>query len=258
MSGRSFHFDARGVRCLPEEKYTLEILTASLGKYHILSPEKELELVLDAQKGSESARDALVKHNLRFVVSVARFYWNKKFTLNDLIAEGVLGLIKAIETYQPTYSTRFLSYAVWWIRKYIKEYCMRYGFPVKIPFSMQTSTEGGENGKIPINGSTKHMLPEKVNFSQIEGENPEELFSYPNANYEDTINDMHKRDIEKLIKINFTEEEQKALLFYIEMNSNGKLSLTAVAKIFNCNYMEFKNKIRKLIQTTCLNTGYPP
>jgi RNA polymerase primary sigma factor len=85
----------------------------------VLRPEEEVELARRVHEGDEEAREKLVLSNLRFVVSVAKQYQNFGLPLTDLISEGNLGLLKAVELFDETKGFKFISYAVWWIRQTI-------------------------------------------------------------------------------------------------------------------------------------------
>lgn len=87
-----------------------------------LTREQEYDLARRAKKGEESARQILAKANLAFVVSVARKFSHRNARLDDLIQEGNVGLMKAIEHFDPKKNVRFATYAVWWIRAYITRY----------------------------------------------------------------------------------------------------------------------------------------
>lgn len=84
-----------------------------------LSSESEARLAARIHQGDQKAIDILVKANLRFVVSVARNYQNQGMSLNDLINEGNIGLVRAAQKFDETKNFRFISYAVWWIRQAI-------------------------------------------------------------------------------------------------------------------------------------------
>jgi RNA polymerase primary sigma factor len=75
----------------------------------------------------------LVTRNLRFVISVAKQYATDKISLEDLVNEGNIGLIKAVEKFDPTKGYKFISFAVWWVRKLIMEFVSNYGKSVRIP-----------------------------------------------------------------------------------------------------------------------------
>jgi RNA polymerase primary sigma factor len=98
---------------------SLEKYLQDIGKEELLGAEEEVELAQQIRKGDRRALEKLTKANLRFVVSVAKQYQNQGMSLQDLINEGNLGLIKAAEKFDETRGFKFISYAVWWIRQSI-------------------------------------------------------------------------------------------------------------------------------------------
>lgn len=97
------------------------------------TPEEEIECAEKACKGDEQAREQLVLRNLRFVVSVAKQYVTPQTKLEDLVNEGNIGLITASKKFKPELGFRFISYAVWWVRKVIIEHLANYGRIVRLP-----------------------------------------------------------------------------------------------------------------------------
>jgi len=93
-----------------------------LGRHKQLTREEEYELSRRIKKGDEAARVHLATSNLPFVVAVAKKYVHPGVRLEDLIQEGNVGLMKAIEHFDPKKQVRFATYAVWWIRAYITRY----------------------------------------------------------------------------------------------------------------------------------------
>ena len=92
----------------------------------LLTREQETDLAEKAAHGDKAARDAIVKANLRFVVNVAKKYQNHGIEIADLISEGNIGLLTAIDHFDVTKGYHFISYAVWWIRQSIlKAICER-------------------------------------------------------------------------------------------------------------------------------------
>ena len=119
---------ARDQRSL--ERYLLEI-----GRLPRLSAEEEAVMALKARHGDAEAIQLLVNANLRFVVSVAKQYQNHGISINDLINEGNLGLIKAVHRYDETKGFKFISSAVWWIRQSILQTLADQGRTVRLPTS---------------------------------------------------------------------------------------------------------------------------
>ena len=96
------------------QKYLEEIVD-----FAPLPPAEEIELTRKIRRGDSGALDKLVKANLRFVISVAKQSQGRGLSLENLISEGNLGLMKAAERFDETRGFKFISYAVWWIRQSI-------------------------------------------------------------------------------------------------------------------------------------------
>src|SRR5580693_6610619 len=115
----------------PLETYLREINETAL-----LSAEEEKELSRRISKGETAARDRMVRANLRLVVNIARAYTNKGLPLQDLIEEGNLGLLRAVEGFDPTMNTRFSTYASYWIKQSIKRALINSAKTIRIPAYM--------------------------------------------------------------------------------------------------------------------------
>ncbi len=101
------------------ESQSLEKYLQEIGKVDLISADMEVELTKRIKAGDPIALEKMVKANLRFVVSVAKQYQNVGLSLNDLINEGNIGLVKAAMRFDETRGFKFISYAVWWIRQSI-------------------------------------------------------------------------------------------------------------------------------------------
>lgn len=98
-----------------------------------LTIDEEVSVSARAQAGDQNAKNLLVTKNLRFVVSIAKHYVTSYATLEDLVNEGNVGLIMAANKYNSDTGFKFISYAVYWIRKMILEYLAKNGRPVRLP-----------------------------------------------------------------------------------------------------------------------------
>jgi RNA polymerase primary sigma factor len=110
------------------DRYLLDI-----SKKELLSAQEEASLAKAAREGDIDALDKLVQANLRFVVSVAKQYQNQGLSLNDLINEGNLGLIRAAQKFDETRGFKFISYAVWWIRQAMSQAIIEQSKIIRIP-----------------------------------------------------------------------------------------------------------------------------
>ena len=113
----------------------LALYLKDINKIPMLSHEEQSELADKAQKGDKKAQDKLVNANLRFVVNVAKKYQNHGLDLADLISEGNLGLLTAVEKFDSSKGYHFISYAVWWIRQSILKAVCEKSRPIRLPLN---------------------------------------------------------------------------------------------------------------------------
>src|SRR5256885_2918715 len=104
-----------------------------IGQHKLLTAREERSLARAMRAGEFAARQTLIERNLRLVVSLARHYTNRGLALPDLIEEGNLGLIHALEKFDPERGFRFTTYATWWIRQSIERAIMNQPRPVRLP-----------------------------------------------------------------------------------------------------------------------------
>ncbi len=115
-----------------------EVLTMYLKEINsipMLSRDEENRLALEAKKGSRVAKNKIVRANLRFVVNVAKKYQNRGIDLEDLISEGNIGLMTAIDKFDVTKGYHFISYAVWWIRQAILKAICEKSRAIRLPLN---------------------------------------------------------------------------------------------------------------------------
>ncbi|MDH5634021.1 MAG: RNA polymerase sigma factor RpoS [Gammaproteobacteria bacterium] len=125
---RFFEADDTGVQADATRLYLKEI-----GFSPLLSAEEEVYYARLALKGDDAARKRMIESNLRLVVKIARRYMNRGLALLDLIEEGNLGLIRAVEKFDPERGFRFSTYATWWIRQTIERGIMNQTRTIRLP-----------------------------------------------------------------------------------------------------------------------------
>lgn len=112
---------------------TLQLYLREIRRAVLLTPEQEFDTAMRARTGDFEARQAMIEHNLRLVVSIAKNYLGRGLPLSDLIEEGNLGLMHSIGKFEPERGFRFSTYSSWWIRQSIERAIMHQARLVRLP-----------------------------------------------------------------------------------------------------------------------------
>ncbi|HOH98481.1 MAG TPA: RNA polymerase sigma factor RpoD/SigA [Candidatus Cloacimonadota bacterium] len=182
----------------------LQIYLNEISKYKSLSKEEEHELGIKAQAGDKDAINKLVQANLKFVVKIAARYQNRGLSLSELISEGNIGLIKAIEKFDPDKDIKLISYAIWWIKQRIMLAVSEKSSLIRVPLGKSSAahrvkavqerhfTETGEM-------ATTDELADKMNLSgksiDLLREQMPETSSFDDVLQTDDFQDYSTRDL---------------------------------------------------------------
>lgn len=115
---------------------SISVYMREIAKTTLLTPDEEIELAARIAKGDERARARMIESNLRLVVKIAKDYANYGVPLVDLISEGNIGLIRAVEKFDPNKGGKLSTYAAWWIKQSIKRALANQGKTVRLPIHL--------------------------------------------------------------------------------------------------------------------------
>ena len=141
----------------------LETYLREINETKLLSADEEKQLARAIAKGDARARDRMIRANLRLVVNIARGYTGKGLGLQDLIEEGNLGLLRAVEGFDPTMGTRFSTYASYWIKQSIKRALINSAKTIRIPAYMVELLSKWRRASIRLTDELKrNPTPEEI------------------------------------------------------------------------------------------------
>lgn len=138
---------------------------ASVRRLPLLTAEQELQYANGARLGEQSARNLMICHNLRLVISIARKYRYGSLSFSDLIAEGNLGLIRAVEKFDPSLGYRFSTYASWWIQHAVERAVERQTVVVR-PRRLLLQRRREQRSKQPAQTASSGCTGRDVSFDQ--------------------------------------------------------------------------------------------
>jgi RNA polymerase primary sigma factor len=264
------------------DESVLSTYLKEINKINLLTREEEDEIARKAVSGDPMAKEILVNANLRFVVNVAKKYQNQGMTLEDLIGEGNLGLINAIEKYDPERGYHFISYAVWWIRQAILKAICEKSRMIRLPMNRANELVQiektrkqltGSNGEEPeiaeiareldldakdveslLSLSREHVSLETPVFykkdSSVLGDFIEDEGYMPPE--EQVMNISLKEDINKVLK-DLPSQEAQVLQYRYGLNDKKPMSLKEIGDIYDLT----KERIRQIEQKALTRLQHP-
>lgn len=230
-----------------------------LKKIPVIEANREYEIFIQLKdkklpkKERQELVDELVRGNLRFVISVAKMYQNQGMDLLDLISEGNIGLIKAIERFDITSGFKFISYAVWWVKQSIMAALNEYARTIRVPSNIlqdaqkQKKTEENDDAYlIEYSDNVLTGVPSTVDlFQEIneDGDTLIEVISNPNAdNPIDSLNNLE--EVKKRVKymLSVLDEREKVIIEGYFGLCGLERNLDDLGEEFGCT----KERIRQL------------
>jgi RNA polymerase primary sigma factor len=191
---------------MKHEDSVLSMYLKEINKIPLLSHEEETELALKAQAGDVNAKNKIINANLRFVVNVAKKYQNHGLDLEDLISEGNIGLMTAIEKFDVSKGYHFISYAVWWIRQCILKAVCEKSRAIRLPLNKANELVRIEHARKAVSGKKT----EQETYEEIA-----DMLNIDSSHVREMINissDMISLDAE----LSGSEENRNQLLDYQE------------------------------------------
>jgi len=261
----------------------LAMYLKEINRIPLLTHEEETELALKAQAGDKAAKDKIVRSNLRFVVNVAKKYQNHGLDLTDLISEGNIGLLTAIEKFDVSKGYHFISYAVWWIRQSILKAICEKSRAIRLPLNRANELVQIEHARKVVHGKKTEQqefeevaamlnmdpshVREMVNISRemvsldaeiknsdndhtsIADFQEDESFDRPDEKYMDTA---MAEDIDKVLET-LRPNEASVLRMRYGLNGTKPMSLKEVGD--KCNLT--KERIRQIEKHAIVRLQHP-
>lgn len=254
------------------ESNVLELYLKDINRVPLLTREEETSLAIEAAKGNKAAKDKIVNANLRFVVNIAKKYQNHGLDLTDLISEGNIGLLVAIDRFDVTKGYHFISYAVWWIRQSILKAICEKSRSIRLPLNRANELVRIEHARKSIVGNKtieqelaevaqmlnmdKEHVREMINISRemvsldAELNTPENDKTSVGDFIEDTqsekpedkvVNDSLKEEINNVLHT-LKPNEENVLRLRFGLNGEKPMSLKEVGDVCNLT----KERIRQI------------
>ncbi len=150
---------------------TMKMYMQHIGQYPLVTPEEEVDLAEEIKHGSEAARIRLIRSNLRLVVKIAHDFKGLGLPLLDLISEGNIGLMRAVEKFDPSKGAKLSSYAAWWIKQAMRRALANQSRTIRIPVQSATKISKIQNARTKMREElgrepTNAEIAEAVNLTE--------------------------------------------------------------------------------------------
>lgn len=259
-----------------EDASVLSFYMKELNKIPLLTREEEIDLAIKAKNGNKRAHDKMIESNLRFVVKIAKNYQNQGLPLSDIINEGNIGLMIALDKFDVDKGYHFISYAVWWIRQSIVKAINEKSRAVRLPLNRTNELlqiQKAQKALIHING-VEPTVEEIAKETNLDVENVEILMSIsrdlvsldapvfsdnqtssicdyiesPNATPDEQVmNTLLIEDINEALDM-LSDKEKNILEHRFGLNGKAQMSLKEIGELYNLT----KERIRQIEKKTII------
>ena len=264
--------DVKNTKYSDSDNEVLSTYLKTIDKIPLLTYDEEYELALKAKNGDKKAREKLINSNLRFVVSVAKKFRGQGMPLEDLINEGNIGLMTAVDKFEPEKGYHFISYAVWWVRQAILKALAEQSRPVRLPLNRSNELiqiVRAKNDLIHKKGISDPTLDEiavasgldvtlvknllEVTRDMISFDSPIKGDEEGDSSYfdfvedktqspeDDVVNHMMEKDVRGLLSV-LGDKERDIIEKRYGFNGNEPMSLKAIGDEYNLT----KERIRQI------------
>src|SRR5467141_3020274 len=158
----------------------IKIYLREIGQIPLLTPDQEIELAAKIKKGDREARALMIRSNLRLVVKIAHDYANLGLPLLDLISEGNIGLMKAVERFDPAKGGKLSTYAAWWIKQAIKRALANQSKTIRLPVHVVDTVAHIRRAEMRLHDTLGHD-PSDQEMAADFGINPRSIQLYREA-----------------------------------------------------------------------------
>lgn len=207
---------------------------SDLKPYKPITKAMEKRLFKKYRKGDEAARNQILESNLKFVFDIARKYTGRGVAISDLISEGNMGLLKAMEKFDETKGVKFISYAVWWIRQFMQEAIKRNKLVELCEIEMSTNNDDAIGKMNPAYDDDRTNSKDKTNY---EPSDEDEVV-------EKEVNDTYKEVVNNIMD-SLTERERDVIELYYGINDNKELTLFKIGEKYDLS----SERVRQIKKT---------
>lgn len=267
------------------EREAITLYLNEVGKYPILKVEEEKQILEEVARGNMEAKEKLINSNLRLVISIAKNYQSNKIDIMDLIQDGNIGLIKAIEKFDKTKGCKFSTYATWWIRREMTVAIQENYSEIRLPANQHinvkkfkriqnefyqenmreaTDAEIAQKMDFPLDKikTIKSYLYSSVSLDMPVGDEAQlkDFIEDNRITDETVIKSVCGEEIEELIaNSGLTEKEEAIIRMRFDLKNNKLNTLEEVAKNFGLTRESIRlniNKSLEKIRTTSAKQEY--